>query len=125
MPEPTNTGAIPTASPQRTGNGQFQPGQSGNPSGRPKTNYALIEALERALDAEAMEKLATKVVALALSGDTTMIKYLYDRFIGLPVQRHEAKLEYDVRETARRLAKEQGLSEEDVMKQAEDILRGR
>ncbi len=124
MPE-NSKGASPSATPQRTEDGRFKEGQSGNPSGRPKKNHALIEALERALDTEAMDKLAAKVLSLALAGDTTMIKYIYDRFVGLPVQRHEAKLEYDVSETARRLAKEQGLSEEDVMKQAEDILRGR
>ena len=120
MQENTDNSASPAASP-RTKDGHFQKGQSGNPSGRPKQNHALIEALEAAVDKDA---LAAKVVSLAMAGDVTMIKYIYDRLAGQPVQRHEAKLEYEVKERARALAKQYGLSEEEVMRQAEDIVRG-
>lgn len=100
---------------------RFQKGQSGNPGGRPKKDHALIEALEKAVD---KDKLAGKLWSLAMSGDLPAIKYIYDSVAGLPVQRHEAKLRYEVEEQARALAKQHDMSEEDVMKQVEGILRG-
>lgn len=68
----------------------FQPGQSGNPSGRPKAllTDVLREALE-ARDEEGRSKrelIAEKLLALAMDGDVAAIRYIYDRCDGTPVQ---------------------------------------
>lgn len=99
----------------------WKPGQSGNPSGRPKTDHVLIAALEAAVDKDA---LAVKVVELAMAGSETMIRYIYDRLAGKPVERHEAKLEYEIDETAKHLAEAYGVSIEEVRARARQIARG-
>ncbi len=123
MPESYENGASepPIASPKRTEDGRFRKGVSGNASGRPKQDHPLIAALEAIVD---KAELAEKLWDMAMAGESWAIKYIYDRLAGLPVQRYEAKLEYQVRERARALAEEHGLSVEDVMKQAESLMRG-
>jgi Family of unknown function (DUF5681) len=60
---------------------QFQPGQSGNPSGRPKgSRNAATLALESLLDGEA-EALTRKAVELALAGDITALRLCLDRIL--------------------------------------------
>lgn len=64
----------------------FQPGQSGNPNGRPKSK-PFKDALERALkaagdDKSAIELVATALVEKARSGDVPAIKELADRIDG-------------------------------------------
>ena len=68
----------------------FRKGQSGNPGGRPKKDRALTAALERAVDKDA---LAQRDVGLAMAGDSTLIKYIYDRIEGTPTQRVEFSIE--------------------------------
>lgn len=58
---------------------QFQPGQSGNPAGKPPgTLHRTTQAALIMLEGEA-ESLTRKAVELALEGDTTALKLCLDR----------------------------------------------
>lgn len=58
---------------------QFQPGQSGNPAGKPKgTKHKATLAVATLLEGET-EALTRKAVELALEGDTTALKMCLDR----------------------------------------------
>jgi hypothetical protein len=73
-PAPDNTEA-------KQGATQFQPGQSGNPNGRPKgSRNASTLALEALLDGEA-EALTRKAVELALAGDIAALRMCLDRIL--------------------------------------------
>jgi len=98
----------------------FKPGQSGNPSGRPKKDRELTAALEQVVDKVA---LADKLNEMAIAGDMSAIRYIYDRIEGTPTQRHEFDID-EVRSEARRLARELGLDEDAVLSEAEEIIRG-
>lgn len=69
MSEPVNI--------ERFQNGRFQPGVSGNPSGRPKTATALL----REKIAEDAESVITAVVNAAKAGDMLAAKLILDRLI--------------------------------------------
>ena len=66
---------------ERTTNGQFVKGQSGNPAGRPAgcRNHAT-RAAETLLDGEA-EALTRKAVALALDGDAMALRLCLERVV--------------------------------------------
>lgn len=58
---------------------QFQPGQSGNPAGKPKgTRHKATQAALTLLEGET-EALTRKAVELALQGDTTALKLCLER----------------------------------------------
>jgi hypothetical protein len=60
---------------------QFQPGQSGNPKGRPKgCRHRATVAAETLLDGEA-EGLTRKAIELALAGDTTALRLCLERIL--------------------------------------------
>jgi hypothetical protein len=68
----------------------FEKGQSGNPRGRPRKKRSLTEALEkelgkkRATGKTGKAELARTLVDLALDGDATAIRYVFDRTDGRP-----------------------------------------
>lgn len=58
---------------------QFQPGQSGNPAGKPKgAKHRATQAMQELLEGE-HERLTRKAVDLALEGDTTALRLCLDR----------------------------------------------
>ena len=61
--------------------GQFKPGVSGNPAGRPKgARHRATLAAEALLDGEA-ETLTRKAVELALDGDVTALRLCLERIL--------------------------------------------
>lgn len=95
----------------------WQPGQSGNPNGRPKKGQSLTEALEGALTQAKRRKLARKVVELALEGNLQAIAFVFDRIDGKVPQR------VDVTARLRRIAEEAGLDPEEAILVAERIVK--
>ncbi len=86
MDVPENTG-------REQGTGRFQPGQSGNPLGRPKgARNRATQAAEAILSGEA-EALTRKCVEVALAGDVTALRLCLERI--LPAQRGRT-LEFDI-----------------------------
>ncbi len=129
---------------QRGFHTRWKPGQSGNREGRRVEQRALALALpethesvaERRLTAALAEKvdvdgMATLLLALCyglpffgIMPSLPAIKYVYDRIEGLPVQRHEAKLQSQVDETARILAEKTGLPVEEIVARAKALAAG-
>jgi len=78
--------------PIRDGQGHWKPGASGNPAGRPRRGAALAEALRRRLGAEVTltdgrratvaAAVAARLVALALAGDVSALRLLFERAEG-------------------------------------------
>ena len=58
---------------------QFQPGQSGNPAGKPRgIRHKATQAVQTMLEGET-QALTRKAIDLALSGDTTALKLCLER----------------------------------------------
>lgn len=71
----------------------FTKGVSGNPNGRPKKEHGLTDLLRKALDEPHDETGITnkqmvidKMFELANKGDAIILKYLFDRIDGKPLQ---------------------------------------
>jgi hypothetical protein len=63
------------------GEGQFAPGQSGNPAGRPKgSRNKTTVALEKILDGDA-ESILRKAIEMAQDGDPTVMRLCLDRIL--------------------------------------------
>ncbi len=98
----------------------WKKGQSGNPSGRPLKNHALIESLEQAIESVGRDKLAEKAVNMAMNGDAQMMKYIIDRVAGPPAQ----TLIHKVEEAAQRIAEQTGMPIEEVLVEAKQLAQG-
>jgi hypothetical protein len=57
----------------------FQPGQSGNPSGRRKGSVSPTAALRRALSRSDADAIARRFIRLAKAGDAAAAKLIFDR----------------------------------------------
>ena len=66
---------------------QFQKGQSGNPSGRPRGALNRATVLAQTLLSERAESIAGKVIELAERGDMTALRVCMDRLV--PVIKHQ------------------------------------
>lgn len=69
----------------------WQPGQSGNPNGRPKKKFSLSQTLEKILYTKdpatkirRYKLLMNKAFQMALDGNTEMMTYMINRFEGMP-----------------------------------------
>ena len=99
----------------------FQPGQSGNPTGRPKrkpVTEALLAELAKSHGrngATKLEAMVARLVKTVISGKpreaVEAAKLIMSYTDGLPVQ----MVEVDVYDAARRLAEERGLDPEKVI----------
>jgi hypothetical protein len=72
---------------------KFEKGKSGNPKGRKPLGKTLTEVLRRygeaapeGSDMARKELLARELWAIALAGDISAIKYIYDRVDGKPTE---------------------------------------
>lgn len=81
---------------------RYQPGQSGNPGGKPKGLPSFSAALRRELaktdrrNVQHLEKIAAKVVAMAMKGDMDAVRWLADRVDGKVVQSLNVSQEHTV-----------------------------
>ena len=73
--------------------GTWQPGQSGNPNGRPRRGQALTDVLREHMDASAegdtvprKQRLAEKLYELAMAGNVSAVEYIANRLDGKPTQ---------------------------------------
>jgi Family of unknown function (DUF5681) len=99
MPAEAGSGAEPDAvssgtNPEKKPRGRpFEPGQSGNPAGRPKgSRNRATRAIEALIDGEG-EALGAKAVEKALAGDTTMLRVLMGMLVP---PRRERCVEFDL-----------------------------
>ena len=71
----------------------FKPGQSGNPSGKPKGTISLVSAIKKRLrdNPEEVNEIITGFLKNAKAGDVQAMKVLLDRVDGPIVQKAEIK----------------------------------
>lgn len=83
---------------------QFKKGVSGNPKGRPLKEYCLTDILKEQGDKndpandriKRKEAIAQKLWDMAMEGDVTALKYIYDRIDGKPLQTIEGHIDADI-----------------------------
>ena len=88
----------------------FKKGQSGNPKGRPPKGETLTDILRKQLDESAefkdakgkktrkqlKEIISQRLISLAMSGDVSSLKYIFDRTDGYPTQAAKVETEMSV-----------------------------
>jgi len=73
-----------------------------NRNGRPKKGAALTDILNGKLDSihkagkTKKEAIADKIIELALNGDITALKYIFDRIDGKPIETVKANVEQNI-----------------------------
>jgi hypothetical protein len=105
---------------------KFEAGESGNVKGRPrrtKVSEALIAKLAETYpigsETTIADFLAQALIKEALKGNVAAIREICDRSEGRPKQTLDVDMAVDWRETARQY----GLSEEDVIREAERLIQ--
>ncbi len=86
----------------------FRKGQSGNPKGRPPKGESLTELLRAQLEDYVPDKngkpskkkfkeiISQRLISLAMSGDVSSLKYIFDRTDGYPTQAAKVEAELSV-----------------------------
>ncbi len=105
---------------------QFPKGESGNPNGRPKLTK-LTEALRQQIaeinpdapEETIAEAIAQTLIKLAIAGDVTAIKEVFDRAEGKPKQAIDLDLQIN---DWRSLAAKNGVTEQDVIHEAKLLI---
>jgi hypothetical protein len=78
---------------------RFQPGQSGNPNGRPRGSRNRRALFAEALYEERAQDIVNKVVELALAGDGTALRVCMDRILA-PMRERPVEFELPAMTTA-------------------------
>lgn len=71
----------------RRENGTFAPGNNANPNGRPPKGHSITETIKAMMDEkpEIKKALGQKILQMALAGDITAIKTLWNYIDGMPM----------------------------------------
>ena len=105
---------------------EWKPGESGNPQGG-SLKLVLLEQLEKPLgivkpDAPAKELFVAAQLRRGIKGDKDACKEIWERADGKVTERQEVDIY--VRQEAERVAKQLGISVEEVLSEAESIIHG-
>ena len=67
---------------------RWQPGESGNPNGRPRKGFAMTDIMRQMLDENGniSKAIMSKLLQMAASGDMAAIREVLDRLEGKPLQ---------------------------------------
>lgn len=66
----------------------FKPGQTGNSNGRPKKEHSITQTIRDMMDEkpEIKRALSSKILEMAMKGDITAMKTLWNYMDGMPQQ---------------------------------------
>ena len=88
---------------------QFKKGHVANPHGRPKKEYCLTDILKEQGDTKDVnteegkisrkQAISTKLWAMAMDGDVSCLKYLFDRIDGRPKESIDIDMDASVETT--------------------------
>jgi hypothetical protein len=78
---PDREGQTMSAEPRPKNSGRFQPGQSGNPRGKPKGAIHTATLAARALLSGELDEICRQIVAKAKGGDMTAAKIIVDKIL--------------------------------------------
>jgi hypothetical protein len=75
----------------RREDGTFGPGNIANPNGRPKKGHSITETIRAMMDEkpEIKKALGAKILQMAVEGDITAIKTIWNYLDGMPLQKSE------------------------------------
>lgn len=73
---------------------QFVKGKSGNPNGRPPKGHSITETIREMMDEkpEIKRALGAKILEMAMKGDITAMKTIWNYMDGMPIQKNETEL---------------------------------
>lgn len=73
---------------------RWQPGESGNPKGRPPKGHSITETIRAMMDEkpEIKRALGAKIIQHAMEGDTVAMKLIWNYLDGMPTQTLDANV---------------------------------